>query len=94
MDKAAIRRLLSDFQQLARIAVQHGFTFALGAVHRLNFCRRVPVAEIEWIIGPDHDMVRADHTLQVFDGFDAINEIVEVEVLQIFARRLFGGNSR
>ena len=74
--------------------MQHGFSFAFRAIHRLNFFRRHPVAEIEGIIGADHDVVGADHAFQVLDGFDAINEIVEVEVLQIFARRQFGGNPR
>lgn len=79
--KEAESSLGANSKQPPRIAVQHGFTFAFGAVHRLNFCCRVPVAQIEWIIGPDHDMVRANDALQVFDGFDPIDEIVEVEIL-------------
>lgn len=72
--------ILPDAHQLARVALEHGFTFVFGAVHRLNLFRRVPIAQIEWIIGSNHDVVGADHALQVFDRFDAIDKIVEIEV--------------
>ena len=36
-----------DSQQFSRISMHHGLSFSIRAIHRLDFLRRHPVAEIE-----------------------------------------------
>ena len=74
--------------------MEHRFALSVGAVHLLDLFRGHPIAEIERIIGADHDVFGADHAFQIFDGLDAVDKIVEVKILQIFARRLFGRQAR
>ena len=79
-------------EQLARVAAQHTFAFGAGAFHFLNFLGGPPVAQVERVVGADHDVVGADHAFQVFDGFDPVDQIVEVQILQIPARWKIGGD--
>jgi hypothetical protein len=70
-----------DSQQFPRIPMQHGLSFRIRASHLLDFFGRHPVAQIERIVGADHDVIGADHAFQILDRLDAIDKIVEVEIL-------------
>src|SRR5262245_21004692 len=74
--------------------MQHRLSFRICTSHLLDFFGGHPVAQVEGIIGADHDVIRADHALQILDRLNAIDKIVEIEIIQIFARRLLSGHPR
>ena len=71
--------------------MEHPFALGFGTVHLLNLFRGHRIAQIVRIIGSDHDVARANHSLQVFHCFDAVDQVVKVEVFEIragwFSRR-------
>src|SRR6266581_9304424 len=80
-----------QFQQRPRVAVQHRFALAFGAIHLLDFFHRHPISQRIGIIRSDQDMIRADYAFKILDGIYPIYQVVKIEILEITARRLRSG---
>src|SRR4030095_13644498 len=52
---------------------------------------RHPISQSVGIIRSDQDMICADHAFKILDGIYPIHQVVEIEVLEITARRLRSG---
>ena len=50
-----------DSQQSPCVPIEHGSSLRIRAIHLLDLFRRHPVAQVEGIVGANHDVIRADH---------------------------------